>query len=166
MLNDSKYGCDVHDGVLRLTLLRAPEEPNPTADREIHHFVYSLLPHSGGWREGGVAQQAYLLNCPMTARAAGPQPGAQAPERSFFRSDARNVLIDTVKQAEDGSGIILRLYEFENRRAPVRVHGPGPLRSVTECDLMENRLDPVETEGDNFAFTIRPYEIRTFRVEL
>ncbi len=166
MLNESKYGCDVHDGVLRLTLLRAPEDPNPTADREIHHFTYSLVPHVGGWREGGVVQQAYLLNCPMTARTAPAQKGTLAPQRSFFSSDARNVLIDTVKMAEDGSGIILRLYEFENRRGPVHVTCPGVPGSVTECDLMENELGAVETQGDGFAFEAHPYEIRTFKVRL
>ncbi len=51
LLNDSKYGYDAKDNVLRLSLLRAPEWPDPNADQGHHEFTYSLYPHAGTWRE-------------------------------------------------------------------------------------------------------------------
>ena len=52
LLNDCKYGHDVQGNVLRLTLLRGTERPDPEADRGEHSFTYALLPHLGDWRDG------------------------------------------------------------------------------------------------------------------
>lgn len=164
MLNDCKYGCDIHDGVMRLSLLRSPTSPNECADREIHHFVYSLMPHAGGWREAKVPFMAYELNCPMTAAVAGPQEGILPDELSFLSTDCDNVLIEAVKKAEDDDGIIVRLYEYENRRADVRLTAFRPLSDVRECDLMENETAGIAPEGNSFTFAIKPYEIRTFKL--
>ena len=49
LLNDCKYGYDAKGNVLRLSLLRSPEWPDPHADEGHHEFTYSLLPHAGGW---------------------------------------------------------------------------------------------------------------------
>ena len=51
LLNDSKYGYDGKDNVLRLSLLRSPEWPDPHADEGWHEFTYALVPHAGGWRK-------------------------------------------------------------------------------------------------------------------
>ena len=45
LLNDCKYGHDIHDNVIRISLLRAPTEPDPEADQGEHRFAYSLFPH-------------------------------------------------------------------------------------------------------------------------
>ena len=65
LLNDSKHGYDIHDGVMRLSLLRAPTHPDPHADQGTHTFTYALMPHPGGFREAGVIQAAEDLNRPL-----------------------------------------------------------------------------------------------------
>jgi hypothetical protein len=50
-LNNSKYGYDAVDNLLRLTLLRSPTWRDPDADREHHHFSYDLYPHGGNWKQ-------------------------------------------------------------------------------------------------------------------
>src|SRR5262249_13023074 len=62
VLNDSKYGYDTRDNVIRLSVLRAPTWPDPHADEGVHRFTYALYPHAGGWREGGTLQRAHELN--------------------------------------------------------------------------------------------------------
>ena len=42
LLNDCKYGYDIQGNILRLSLLRAPNSPDPLADRGQHRFTYSL----------------------------------------------------------------------------------------------------------------------------
>ena len=59
-MNDCKYGYDIHDGVMRLTLLKSPTFPN-AADKGYHEFTYSFLPHKGTYREGQVQKVPYLL---------------------------------------------------------------------------------------------------------
>lgn len=48
-------------------------------------------------------------------------------------------MADTVKAAEDGNGIIVRIYETWGMRTKVHVNFPlAPDAQVTVCDCMEN----------------------------
>ena len=76
----------------------------------------------------------------------------------------KDFVMETVKQAEDGDGVIVRLYECENARTTTKLYWNRPIASVTECDLQENALTDVPVEGGTFKFTIKPYEIKTFRI--
>ena len=67
LLNDCKYGHDVHGNLMQLTLLKRPTYPNEVADQGHHSFTYSLLPHRGPLSESDTVRQAYLLNYPMYA---------------------------------------------------------------------------------------------------
>lgn len=60
LLNNCKYGYDIKDSTMRLSLLKGATEPDQFADLGIHYFTYSLLPHKGGWQEGKVEQEAYI----------------------------------------------------------------------------------------------------------
>ncbi len=160
LLNDCKYGHSVHDGDLALTLIKSGIEPNKTADQERHFFTYSLYPHAGDWGEGGTAREAACLNQPAYAVA----DAAQGLEFSLLSVDAKNLMADTVKQAEDGNGVILRLYEYQNRRGKATVRLSGRIARVAECDLMENDVAGLAHGDREFAFEYKPYEIKTFRV--
>ena len=78
VLNDSRYGCDVHGSVMRLTLLRGAEWPDPDADRGMHELVYSLFPHAGDWTDAGTVRRAWELNVPATAILVAPVAAAGA----------------------------------------------------------------------------------------
>ncbi|MDO8945281.1 MAG: alpha-mannosidase [Desulfobacterales bacterium] len=205
LLNDSKYGHDIRDNVLRLSLLRAPTNPDPDADQGEHHFTYSLYPHAGGWDENTPAQ-AYFLNDPLivagpeldltpgdglpapegeppqAAHPAGvaylaelaarpalalpPQPPAAAlPETlSVFALDAPNVILETVKAAEDGRGVILRLYESQRKRGPVTLTCALPLTAAWRANLLEEDQEALPVSGNTLTFPMRPYQILTLRL--
>ncbi|WP_322907473.1 alpha-mannosidase [Paenibacillus campi] len=71
LLNDCKYGYDIKDHTLRLSLLKSAIHPDPMADYGQHQFTYSLYPHSGDWLDGGTVQEAWQLNAPCTTIPAG-----------------------------------------------------------------------------------------------
>src|SRR5699024_4053233 len=108
---DGKYGCNVREGVIGLTLLKSATSPNPEADKEDHSFTFSLYPHKGGWREAGTVAQAYYLNNPLQTVVKKTEGGILAKEFSFVTCQEPNVVVEAVKQAEKGNGIIVRLYE-------------------------------------------------------
>ena len=163
LLNDCKYGYDVLGNTLRLSLLRAPVEPDPCADQGEHEFVYSLFPHAGDWRCGTV-QQGYELNQPLLVVAAPLGKGALPAVAAFAAVDADNVIISAVKKAEDSDAVIMRLYEACGQRGDVTVTFGATPTAVTECDMMEENDAPVRVRGNEAMFYIRPYEIRTFKV--
>lgn len=170
LLNDSKYGYDVHGSTVRLTLLKSAIWPDAQADQGVQQFTYALLPHAGDWREGEVVRRAAELNQPLLAvRAAGqPSPERQPqPGRSFVRCDAPHVMLDTIKTAEDGDGIIVRLYEAHNQRGPVALHFAQPIAAVETCNLLEEPVDApgvLDEDRHTLRCDMRPFEIRTLRV--
>ena len=164
LLNDCKYGYDIKDNVMRLSLLRAPTCPDRTADQGTHRFTYSLYPHKGGWREGGSVQKAFELNLPLEAFILQKQEGPLPGKLSFLSADVPNVIIDTVKPAQNGDGIILRVYESSQCRGKVNISSVLPFERVTECNLMEENERDIPTKGKSFAFDIKPFEVKTFRL--
>jgi alpha-mannosidase len=167
LLNDCKYGYDIRDGHMRLTLLKSGMEPNPKADSGEHDFTYSLYPHLGDWKQGGTVQMAYSLNVPLYAATGDANEGGVLPGTvSMMHVDCGNVMIDTVKKAEDSDDMIVRMYECFNRRSYVTFTCFKELVEATECSLMEKPLAKVPVQGSQFTFEIKPYEIKTFLLKV
>ncbi|MGQ9779736.1 MAG: glycosyl hydrolase-related protein [Bacillota bacterium] len=76
------------------------------------------------------------------------------------------MVIETVKKAEEGPGLIVRVYEAHGRRGPVTLSFGLPLRAAYECNLVEEEEREIPYEGEKLRFWITPYQIRTFRVEI
>ena len=165
LLNDCKHGHDVRDNTLRLTLHKSATLPDPNADQGEHHFRYSLLPHGGDWRSATIPQ-AYDLNNPVILRAAHPGVDTEpAAAKSLLSTDSENVIIETVKQAEDGQGMIVRLYESHRRRGPVKLTTSFPLAAAYRCNLLEENQELLEIEDNSLRLDIRPYQIVTLRLQ-
>ena len=161
LLNDCKYGHSVNDGTIGLTLLKSGVEPNPNADVEIHEFTYSLLPHAESWQEAGTVAEAYKLNQPAYAVCGGEAGKAV----SFASVNKRNVILETVKAAEDGEGTVLRLYECENARTKVTLTVPADTKSAYLTNLLEEIESELPVENGKVTFTIKPYEIITVLIK-
>ncbi len=164
ILNDCKYGYDVHDGVIGLTMLKSAVYPNPDADKESHEFAYAIISHQGGWRENGTIQQAYLFNNPLSAVRKRNTGGIMPKEFSFVEINRKNIVIEVVKMAEDGDGVILRMYEAFNRRTDAVLYFFRPILSAAECDMLENEEKRLSAEDRRIQVSFRPYEIKTLKI--
>jgi alpha-mannosidase len=160
LLNDCKYGHDIQDNVMRLTLLRSPTNPDPNADAGEHHFAYRLFPHAGGWEERTQAE-AYTLNDPWITYCGQGKAKKQKESLPLVRVDKPNVVVETIKCAEDGDGIILRLYESQRKRGPVNLWFAYPLQEAWETNLLEENYSPLDVNGNRVAFELKPYQILT-----
>lgn len=166
LMNDCKYGYDIKDHVMRLTLLKSGTYPHPDSDKEYHEFVYSLYPHADGWREARTVNMAYNLNVPMYAKIEEPHDGVLNNGISMIKVDKDNVIIEVVKKAEDNEGIIIRLYECYNRRENVCLTFFKDIFEVWECSLLEDKQEEINVTGNSFSFKINPYEIKTFLLKI
>jgi alpha-mannosidase len=164
LLNDCKYGHDIRDNVIRLSLLRGPTNPDPEADVGEHRFAYSLYPHSGGWDECTIAE-AYALNDPLIVAEGQGSRGATSDLQPVFISvDRPNVVIETIKQAENGQGIVVRLYESQRCRGKVTLTTGFPLAGAWRTNLLEEDQERLDCTDNRVTLFTRPYQILTLRL--
>ncbi len=166
LINESKYGYDAKENVLRISLLRSPTWPDPEADRGHHHFSYSLYPHAGDWKHALTVRRGYEFNYKLAAAQVDAHPGAQPPENSFVSVAPGNVVLTAMKKSEDGDGLIFRFYEWAGKSGDVQITLPAGATSATMTNLMEHPEGaPVTIVPDNKVVVhIHPYEISTLRV--
>jgi len=177
LLNDCKNGHDIFDNNIRLSLLRSPTYPDTEADQGQHHFTYSFLPHSGDWSD--TIGEAYALNDPLIVYRVDKEHDNDRADvsvsnnsslsiihnqQSIISTDRPNIVIETIKRAEDNNGIIVRLYESQRKRGPVVLSTSFPLSEVWRTDLLEQDKEKLEMSGNSMRLEIRPYQIVTLRL--
>ena len=164
LLNDSKYGYDARGNVLRLSLLRSPEWPDPHADEGHHEFTYSLYAHAGNWRDALTVRRGYELNYGLLAIPVMKHAGSLPPRHSFLEIAQDNVVLTAFKKAEDSDDLVLRFYEWAGKSADVQVQLPPGAESASDADLMERSLAPLTVHNGVVSVPTKPYEIKTVKI--
>ena len=153
VLNDGKYGCDVWDSTLRLTVLRCPpyafHNPHEIGDKHRYdwvdqgyqEFTVALLPHLGDWRESDLIQQARGLNLPLVPITMHAHPGQLPTSDSLMRLEGDELELTALKPAEDGEGFVVRVADKHGRG------GEGTL----------------VWQGRSFGISLQPFEVSTWR---
>ena len=155
LLNDAKYGHSARDSVLGLSLVRSPVYPDLLADEGEQTFTYALYPHAGAWHEGGVREEAEALNQPLLV---APASGLAEASWEPLRAGGIAAALSGLKAAEDGDGLIVRIYEPAGARGPFAWTPPAGWTLSEPLDLMEAPLLGGAASG------LAPFEVRTWRL--
>ncbi|MBD2872065.1 alpha-mannosidase [Paenibacillus arenilitoris] len=163
LLNDCKYGISVQDRLMSMTLLRSPTYPDETSDQGTHRFTYGFVAWNGSFLDSPVVREAYELNYSVSL---APQ-GSRLEARSLLQLDQANVIAETVKLAEDGSGDwIVRLYECKGASVSCGVHAGLSVASAYETDMLERNMAALPCAGNSLSLRFRPFEVKTIRLAL
>ena len=161
VLNDCKYGISMNGNALELTLLRAAATPQMRADNGVHTFTYAFTAWEGSFAGCDVVRQGYELNVKPPVSAGAVEPF------SAVNIDRENVILDTMKPAEDGSGdVILRLYEAKKAAVDAKIRLGFQTQKAYLCDMLENILEEVDITDGEVKLPFRTFEIKTLRVKL
>lgn len=163
LLNDCKYGFNTEGSTMKLTVLKCSQYPNEEADQGAHKLTYSIMAYEGDFREAGVINEAYALNQPFTVAQVCANKGALADEFSLVSCDRANVIVETVKKAEDDDGMIVRMYDAFNRRANATVTVAEGFKKAYLCDLMENEIEQLELSDNKVTVPVSNFEIITLK---
>jgi len=179
LLNDSKYGYRVKDNTLELTMLRCVRYPGPLVDKEDssssnsgytdigeHNFTYSLYPHPGDYVEGRVVQAGYELNIPLTVQFCSSKKGRLPTSFTYMDVESPSVIIETVKKAERGSEIIVRLYETSGDPCSTSLQFNFPVKKALLVNLMEEAIGEIPVSEGNVELSFAPFEILTLRLSV
>ncbi|MFC0469035.1 alpha-mannosidase [Halalkalibacter kiskunsagensis] len=165
LMNDSKYGYSIKDSVLALSLLKGAIHPDPKADIGIHHFTYSLYPFNGVANKQDVEREATYLNTNLTAILGKVR--AEFKD-SLFSISNDQVIVNTIKKAEDRNSLIVRLHEMEGGQTHITLNSKYKVKRWREVNLMEEELDSVQSKFNYspIELSFSPYEIKTLEIEI
>ena len=160
VMNDCKYGISVNGNSMELTLLRSGACPDLRTDNRVHNFTYAFTAWEGDFTSSDVVKEAYTVGIKPTVVAGG------ALDASYLSMDNDNIIIDTVKMAEDGSGdIIVRLYESKKAAGRTKLHTAFTKDfTAYSCDMLENREEELCTENGAVDLSFKAFEIKTVRL--
>ena len=165
LLNDCKYGYDIHGTLMTLTLLRAPTFPDPEADRGEMTCCYSLYPHSGPMNAPALYTEAYALNNPMTVLPASGTCDRLPTRFSTVSCDRDNILCEVIKEAEDSEDCIFRFFECGNTATTAVLRFGYDVRSVILCDMEEREIRELSVKDRSVTLDFGAFEIQTLKVK-
>jgi len=165
LLNRAKYGHDIKGSTIRLSLLRSPKWPDPTADRGKHTIEYALYPHAGRWRDAATVRRAAEYNTPLLPVVVSRHPGERAGLASLVSLAPERFVLTTIKKAEDSSAWILRWYETRGEGGTAEVTLPFTPKRAVMTSFLEEDGAPVPFEKNVLKVPTRGNAIVTVKVE-
>jgi len=158
LITDSKYGFRAKGSTLDLNLIKSTNHPCKQGDLGSHEMRYALYVHSGDHVEGRVDAAAMEFNTWMPLFRKG-----EVPAESLFELDSDAVSYSTLKESEDGTDLILRLYERNGRDAACSLRFNRPVKEIHETNMVEET--PVKiAAGAGVELTFSPFEVKTLKI--
>ncbi|GAB4369202.1 MAG: alpha-mannosidase [Calditrichia bacterium] len=165
LLNDSKYGYDIKENTMRLSLLRSPNWPDPTADRGKHIIRYALYPHKEDWRQAHSVRRGYEFNSPLIGFIAEKANGNLPPENSFLDLQPENLILTSLKIAEDApQSWIIQLYECKGEETVARLTLPRKPKEAYFANFLEEPLKPLKIQGETVQFSVEKNKVITLKI--
>ena len=164
VINESKYGHGLINNDISLSLLRGPTYPDPDCDMGKHSFKYALMSHSGSLSTSSVLKEATMFNIPCVALPVGKTNGTLPKTFFTVKAEAEQLVLDTVKPAEDGSGTVIRMYEGRKTRGVEKLTLGMTATKAYLCDMLENEQSELEIIDGTITVPFKPFEIITIKV--
>ena len=179
LLSESKYGFDVKDNLIRMTLLRSPDYPDRRTDdpdhlvidlpiviedQGRHTFSYALYPHKRSWKETSLVKEGYKFNYPLLVLSESSHAGSLPKALSFVSVQAENIILETIKKAEDSQSFTLRFYETVGKRTGTEVFFSEPILEAWETDMIERKISKLPIQEKSLRVDLGAYEIKTIQI--
>lgn len=179
VMNDGKYGVNVSENSIRLTLLRAPLVPDMSADKGEHEFVYSVYTYAGNLTNSKLLSEAYDLNyLPVVSdetvmyNLSDEENGntdvtdnsaENTAASGLFWVSHKNIVIETVKPSDKyEDGVILRIYEAMGMATVDTIISiPLSVPAAYETDMLEDNETELEIRNGRITLSFGSFEIKT-----
>jgi alpha-mannosidase len=129
-----------------------------------HRFEQALLPHTGNWQSAELYHEGMAFNAPLMVRKVTAHEGKLPAIGSFLHTSLDDVTIHAV--VVEGNQIVLRVVESAGHSGAGKITSRWPLRHVIETDLAGDHVSALPCDDTSFNFEIKPFEIKTFRMEM
>lgn len=154
----------VSEGTIYMGLLRSPAHPaaamfdfDGAKDKGCHTFEYMVTSNKGGLKEGRAVQTGIEFNTSFFSCHGTSKQGKLQPVYSFISNKSENIIITSIKRAENSDHKLIRAYE---------AYGD----TVEDCfDNVKNdeieEVNLLEQDGKKiFKVLFNGFDIKTFRL--
>lgn len=166
IINDCKYGYNATRDTLKISLLKCSTYPDKMQDQGHHSFAYAIYPHSKNHIEANTTMLAYDFNYKPLTKHISKNNGNLPSELSFFFTNKNNIVIETIKKAEDSDEIIVRMYESENKQTICTFNSAFSIIKAFETNLMEEEIKEININDNCIDLHFKPFEIKTISLKI
>ena len=140
---------------------------SPAQDGELL-FRFSLTSHRSDGKSGQSRDFGWAVTNPLiSVFVDGEMEGRLERKMSFARIDKPNVLILTLKQAEDNDDIILRLIETEGQEVDATVTLPYlSIKKTYLTNLVEENIKEIAFSEHKITVPVKASGITTIRLQI
>lgn len=164
LINEAKYGYDVKGNTLRLSLLRSPVWPDPTADRGKHRINYALYPHPGRWEDSLTVQRGAEFNVPLLVTMTTAHRGKSPSRHSFISVTPAHIVMSSLKKAEDSGAWVITLYDSTHRGGTAVVTLAFPPAKAVLSDFLETDGTPLTIQGQQVTVPIKEGALAVIKI--
>lgn len=160
LINNGKYGYYIKGDLIDINLLRSTNYPCKDGDIGQTSYTYALYIHQGDRHNAKVDNVAMALN---THFLSFDKP-VDIKEKWLQVSHA-NIDYSTIKAAEEGNAIVIRLYEKAGLLTQAKIRIDLDLVNVNLVNIAEEHLKEIGTTRE-FELVFKPYEVHTIKIQL
>ena len=170
LLNDCKYGYQVFEDAVRLTLLRSSCDPDPLPEIGRHKIRYALVPHVGEFDRAAAIHAGYAFNHALIAVGTTVHDGELPADGSSLEILTPNVMLSGIKKAEGSDALVIRVYEFEGKDTEAQIRVSPILAAADsaaiEVCILEQRCaeDTASMSDDIVTVKVPAYGVATIMV--
>ncbi|WP_242427351.1 glycoside hydrolase family 38 C-terminal domain-containing protein [Flammeovirga pacifica] len=173
MIDNTRYGYNLKEGGIRLVMSYGQRKhsyaelenvawgKDASGDLGGEHFSYAVLPHQGNLKEGKVIQTAKTFNTNLLLQPMKKQQGKEA-SNTFITGLPENIVLQTIKQSEEGEDIVIRLYETSQKATvcQLKINGQQPM-DMFASNMNEGERFAQVMKENSYSLTFAPFEIKT-----
>ena len=172
LMNDCKHGHSLNDGSLYLTLIRSSFEPDSHPEIGNHQINCAIRPFTGPLEVPAAIHHARIFDHPIEVSGTDIHEGALPAKLEAIAWSSDSLVLDAVKMAEDGTGIICRIHNPTDGEGGGTLELSkeifGPAKHAVATDLMERAAggSSVSFGNGRATVTVPPRGICTAKIEI
>jgi len=127
-----------------------------------HNYSFSLTSYEGSWQENNIHQWGRQWSKPTMTFFGDEAPTER--RRSYVSADKNNIVVSTLKKAEDEDAVVVRLYETTGKKTTARLQTSFPIKRAQVMDIIETTASKLASQEDSIKLSFRPFEIKTLKL--
>jgi alpha-mannosidase len=128
-----------------------------------HSFSFSLTSHKPGWRNGRQFGTAHNEKFQKVVDPVRYRIGVLPNKQSFFSVSDSNLVISTLKKAEDDNKVVMRIFEADGQDSEAKINVFNTVDRAWRTSLIEKTESELRTKDNTISIEVGHNAIETLK---